>query len=221
MGHPILCRYDFSCLQPLFYYGLAMTSSSLSVAGDASSAQAALASAKPIVLIGLMGAGKTTIGRRLAKQLNQDFVDSDAEIEEAAACSISDIFVIHGEGIFRDLEKRVIKRLLEQPNTVIATGGGAWMQPEIREMIKQKALSIWLKADLETILERVEKRDHRPLLQTGDKRTTLQGLIDQRYPTYAEADLIVQSGDGPHENVVEKVIDVIHNHYQHPRNPNA
>ncbi len=191
-----------------------MTSSSLSVAGDASSTQAALASAKPIVLIGLMGAGKTTIGRRLAKQMNQDFVDSDAEIEEAAACSISDIFMIHGEGIFRDLEKRVIKRLLDQPNTVIATGGGAWMQPEIREMIKQKALSIWLKADLETILERVEKRDHRPLLQTGDKRTTLQDLIDKRYPTYAEADLIVQSGDGPHENVVEKVIDVIHNHYQ-------
>lgn len=166
-----------------------------------------------MVLIGLMGAGKTTVGRRLAKQLGFDFVDSDAEIELAAACSISDIFAIHGEAIFRDLEKRVIKRLLERQRVVVATGGGAWIQPDVRELILQKGLSVWLKADLETLLDRVEKRDHRPLLEQGDKRTILNGLIDQRYPVYMSADIIIESGDGAHELVVEKVIHAIQ-HYK-------
>ena len=165
-----------------------------------------------IVLVGLMGAGKTTIGRRLAKQIGREFVDSDVEIEEAAACSISDIFAIHGETIFRDLEHRVIKRLLERPDLVIATGGGAWMQPPVRAVIKEKALSVWLKADLNTLLERVEKRDHRPLLEQGDKRTILDELIAQRYPVYSEANLTVESSEGAHEIVVEKVIQVIQEH---------
>lgn len=168
-----------------------------------------LATSRPIVLIGLMGAGKTTVGRRLAKQLGCDFVDSDAEIELAAACSISDIFAIHGESIFRDLEKRVIRRLLDRSNIVIATGGGAWMQDEVRTLILEKGLSVWLKADIDTLLERVEKRDHRPLLEQGDKRTILNNLIDQRYEAYSLADITVESGDGPHELVVEKTIQLV------------
>ena len=169
---------------------------------------------KPIVLIGLMGAGKTTIGRRLAKVIGRDFIDSDAEIEEAAACSISDIFTLHGESIFRDLEARVIKRLLEQPNLVIATGGGAWMQPAVREMIKADALSLWLKADLDTLVDRVEKRHHRPLLEQGDKREILDELMKQRYPVYGEADLTIQSGSGPHEQVVDTIVDTLKQHIE-------
>lgn len=161
---------------------------------------------KPIVLIGLMGAGKSTIGRRLAKVLNREFIDSDEEIVEAAGCSISDIFNIHGESIFRDLERRVITRILEHSQAVIATGGGAWMQPDVRQIITEKALSIWLRADLEVLLERVNKRDTRPLLETGDKATILSKLMKERYPLYAEADMVIESGDGPHEAVVENIL---------------
>ena len=184
-----------------------MTTSAISI-----DAEKFIAADQTIVLIGLMGAGKTTIGKRLAKQIGREFVDSDAEIEQAAACSIADIFAIHGETIFRDLEKRVIKRLLETPNTVLATGGGAWMQPEVRAMIKENAVSIWLKADLDTLTERVERRDHRPLLEQGDKREILSGLMEKRYPIYAEADLTVESGAGPHEEVVDKVVQTIQDH---------
>ncbi len=186
-----------------------MSSSPLSEASEQPALLRPIALQKPIVLIGIMGAGKTTIGRRLAKQVGREFVDSDVEIEQAAACSISDIFAIHGESIFRDLEKRVIKRLLERSDTIIATGGGAWMQHPVREVIQQQALSVWLKADLDTLVERVEKRDHRPLLEQGDKRTILDELIAQRYPVYAKADITIESGDGPHEVVVEKIIDVL------------
>lgn len=167
---------------------------------------------RPIVLIGLMGAGKTTIGRRLAKVTRREFVDSDAEIEEAAACSIADLFAIHGEPIFRDLETRVIRRLLDNPGIVLATGGGAWMQPDLRALIRERALSVWLKADLAVLLERVERRHHRPLLEQGDKRSILQQLMQQRYPVYAEADLTVESGDGPHEAVVDALIHAIQKH---------
>lgn len=163
----------------------------------------------PIVLVGLMGAGKTTVGRRLAKEIDCQFVDSDLEIEEAAGCSISDIFAIHGESIFRDLEHRVISRLLESPRIVLATGGGAWMQDAIRDEIKEKAISVWLRADLEVLLDRVEKRNHRPLLETGDKRSILEKLMNERYPVYEKADLVVDSGDGPHEDVVKKAVDAL------------
>lgn len=162
--------------------------------------------ARPLVLIGLMGAGKSTIGRRLAKTIGWRFVDSDEEIEAAAGCSISDIFAIHGEPIFRDLEKRVITRLLSEEPVVLATGGGAWMQADVRSVIRARATSVWLRAEIDVLTDRVSRRDHRPLLETGDKRTILERLIDERYPVYGEADYIVDSSDGPHERVVERVI---------------
>ena len=161
---------------------------------------------RPLVLIGLMGAGKSTIGRRLAKQIGWRFVDSDEEIEAAAGCRIADIFTIHGEPIFRDLEKRVITRLLSEEPMVLATGGGAWMQEGVRAAIQEKATSVWLRAELDILTERVSKRDHRPLLETGDKRTILERLMQERYPIYEKADVIIDSGHGPHERVVERVI---------------
>ncbi|MES2983995.1 MAG: shikimate kinase [Pseudomonadota bacterium] len=165
--------------------------------------------ARPLVLIGLMGAGKSTIGRRLAKHIGWRFVDSDEEIEAAAGCRIADIFAIHGEPIFRDLEKRVIARLVSEGPLVLATGGGAWMQPEVRATIQAQATSLWLRADLEVLTERVSKRDHRPLLENGDKRAILDRLMQERYPVYALADLIIDSSHGPHERVVERVVQAL------------
>lgn len=161
---------------------------------------------RPLVLIGLMGAGKSTIGRRLAKQIGWRFVDSDEEIEAAAGCRVADIFAIHGEAIFRDLEKRVITRLLSEEPMVLATGGGAWMQEPVRAAIQERATSVWLRAELDVLTERVSKRDHRPLLETGDKRTILERLMNERYPVYEKADVIIDSGHGPHERVVDRVI---------------
>lgn len=161
---------------------------------------------RSLVLVGLMGAGKSSIGRRLAETLGWPFVDSDDEIAAAAGCSIADIFSIHGEPIFRDLEARVITRLLQGEKRVIATGGGAWMQPAIRAVIKEHATSVWLRADLDVLTRRVERRNHRPLLETGDKRSILEKLMAERYPVYAEADMVVDSGDGPQERVVQQMI---------------
>jgi shikimate kinase len=161
------------------------------------------------VLVGLMGAGKSTVGRRLARDLGLDFRDSDNEIQEAAGCSISDIFEIHGEGIFRDLEKRVIKRLLEGSPLVIATGGGAFIQPHIREMISEFGISIWLRAELDVLVERVSRKNTRPLLEKGDKREILSDLMDKRYPVYEQADVIVNSDDGAHEKVVHDIIHAL------------
>jgi shikimate kinase len=165
--------------------------------------------ARPLVLIGLMGAGKSTIGRRLAREIGWRFVDSDEEIEAAAGCSIADIFAIHGESIFRDLEKRVIARLVGEEPLVLATGGGAWMQAGVREIIKQHATSVWLRADLEVLTDRVSRRSHRPLLETGDKREILERLMEERYPVYAQADYTVDSSHGPHDRVVEHVIETL------------
>ena len=153
----------------------------------------------PIVLVGLMGAGKSTVGRRLAATLGVNFIDSDIEITEAAGCSISDIFESYGEPIFRDLEQRVILRLMMGEPSVIATGGGAFIQPAIRNAIADKAISVWLKADLPILLERVSRRDNRPLLKTGDKGEILQKLIDERYPIYAQANITIDSNNGSHE----------------------
>lgn len=164
---------------------------------------------QPVVLVGLMGAGKSTVGRRLAKVIGRRFVDSDQEIELAAGCGVSDIFAIHGEQIFRDLEKRVIERLLDEKDIVLATGGGAWMQPPIRKAVGQKAVSVWLRADLDTLVERVEKRNHRPLLETGDKRAILDKLMQERYKVYKKADLVVDSGNGPHEEVVNDIVKTL------------
>ena len=164
---------------------------------------------KPIVLVGLMGAGKSTVGKRLANALGVDFVDSDNEIAEAAGCSISEIFETYGETMFRDLEKRVLMRLFSGGASVIATGGGAFINEEIREQVKALTLSIWLRADLEVLVERVSRRDTRPLLKTGDKREILQRLMDERYPIYAQADITIDSNSGPHDTVVTDILKML------------
>ncbi len=161
---------------------------------------------RSLVLVGLMGAGKSSIGRRLAKRLALPFVDADKEIEKAAGKTINEIFNEHGEEYFRDGERRVIARLLQEGPIVLATGGGAFMEPQTREVIAQHGLSVWLKADLEILLERVSRRDTRPLLNQGDPRRILERLIAERYPTYAQAEIIVQSRDVNHEVIVTEIM---------------
>lgn len=173
----------------------------------------ALPLTRPVVLVGLMGAGKSTIGRRLSGVLGLPFMDSDNEIAEAAGCSISDIFESYGEAIFRDLEKRVLLRLINSAPCIIATGGGAFINPEIRSAVKEKAISIWLKADLDVLLERVSRRDTRPLLRTGDKGEILARLMQERYPVYAEADIVIDSNAGLHEAVVEHIVATLGERY--------
>ena len=165
--------------------------------------------ARSIVLIGLMGAGKTAIGRRLANRLELTFTDADTEIERATGKSISDIFADHGEAYFRDGEGKVIARLLKDGPQVLATGGGAYMNTKTRETIAKLGVSVWLKADLDVLLERVARRDHRPLLKTGDPKTVMQRLMDERYPVYGEADITVQSRNVPHEVIVGEIIDAL------------
>ncbi|MDE0200925.1 MAG: shikimate kinase [Rhodospirillaceae bacterium] len=165
-----------------------------------------------IILVGLMGAGKSAIGRRLASRLGLPFVDADEEIERAAGCSISDIFEIHGEAAFRDGERRVIARLLARPPHVLATGGGAFMDPETRSAIRECGISVWLRADLELLVSRVSRRNDRPLLAGGDPRSILQRLMDERHPIYAESDVVVESRDGPHEQTVEAVLGAVGAH---------
>lgn len=165
---------------------------------------------KTIVLVGLMGAGKSCVGKRLAACLGLPFVDADREIEAAAGgCSISDIFAIHGEKVFRDGERRVIQRLLGNPMHVLATGGGAFMDPATRALVKDQALSVWLKAELDQLLRRIGRRNDRPLLQNVDPRAKLAELIEMRYPVYAEADVTVESADGPPEVTVQRVLRAI------------
>ncbi len=165
----------------------------------------------PIVLVGLMGAGKTSIGRRLADRLDLPFVDADVEIEKAAGKSIPDIFAEHGEAHFRDGERRVIARLLENGKQVLATGGGAFMNAETRAAIKGHSVSVWLKADLDVLLKRVAKRGGRPLLENKDPAVVLQNLIDLRYPVYAQADITVESLDVQHNQMVNAVVDALAN----------
>lgn len=162
--------------------------------------------AKTIALVGLMGAGKTSIGRRLAQRLGLPFIDADAEIEAAAGCTIEEIFQRHGEAAFRDGERRVIARLLDNPPHVLATGGGAFMDPATRALMRARAVIVWLRADLELMLARVGRRGNRPLLKTGEPRAVLERLIAERYPVYAEADITVDSLDGPPELTVERVL---------------
>ena len=165
-----------------------------------------------LVLVGLMGAGKTCIGRRLASQLGLEFIDADIEIEAAAGCSIEEIFRHHGEAAFRDGERRVIARLLEQPRQVLSTGGGAFMDPRTRAAIREKGISMWLRADLELLLRRTARRNNRPLLKRGDPRETLNRLIDERYPVYAEADIVVDSADRPPEVTVGRAMAALQHH---------
>lgn len=161
---------------------------------------------RSLVLIGLMGAGKTTIGRRLATRLGIAFVDADAEIEKAAGATIPDIFRDFGEAHFRDGEQRVIARLLDEGPQVLATGGGAFMNAKTREATKQKGISIWLKADLDVLMKRVSRRTDRPLLQNDDPEAVMKRLIAERYPLYAQADLTIDSKEGPHDAVVDEIV---------------
>jgi len=162
--------------------------------------------AKTIALVGLMGAGKTSIGRRLAQRLGLPFVDADAEIEAAAGTSVEEIFRRHGEAAFRDGERRVIARLLDGPVQVLATGGGAIMDSSTRALLRARAITVWLRADLDVMLARVARRNNRPLLKGGDPRAVLESLIAERYPVYAEADITVDSVDGPPEATLERVL---------------
>jgi len=158
------------------------------------------------VLVGLMGAGKTNIGRRLAQRLGLPFVDADAEIEAAAGETIEEIFERRGEAAFRDGERRVIARLLDGPVHVLATGGGAFLDADTRRLIRERGVSVWLRADIELLLVRVARRNNRPLLKRGDPRETLTQLIEQRYPVYAQAEITVDTVDGPPDATLEKVI---------------
>ena len=161
---------------------------------------------RTIVLVGLMGAGKTKIGRRLAARLSLPFFDSDTEIEKAAGEPIEEIFRNRGEAVFRDGERRVIARLLSQPVHVLATGGGAFMDPATRAVIARRGVSVWLRADLDVLLARVSRRNNRPLLQERDPRAVLAELIERRHPVYAEADLTIDSGDNAPELTVTRTI---------------
>ncbi len=164
---------------------------------------------RTIALVGLMGAGKSTVGRRLADVLGRTFCDSDDEIEQAAGLSIADIFTLHGEKEFRRGEKRVLERLLRNPPHVLATGGGAYLDPDTRKLMRTYAVTVWLNADLETLWERVNRRNHRPLLQAPDARGVLTRLLKERSPIYSKADLVVNSVDGPHGVTVQKIIDAL------------
>ncbi|WP_395011674.1 shikimate kinase [Devosia sp.] len=176
---------------------------------DRRDALLALLAGRPIVLVGMMGAGKTTVGRRLAAQLGRRFVDSDEEIEKAAGMSIEDIFATHGEADFRAGEVRVIARLLRDPDLVLGTGGGAFINPETRALVKSTAVSVWIKADFELLYNRVSRRGNRPLLKTADPRDTLRKLIEKRYPIYGEADVTIVSTDAPHDAVAGDIVDAL------------
>ena len=161
---------------------------------------------RSLVLVGLMGAGKSCVGRKLAQRLVLPFVDADTEIEKAAGLTIEEIFATHGEAAFRAGERRVIQRLLEGPLQVLATGGGAYMDPTTRQRIADRGIAIWLKADLDLLLRRTGRKSNRPLLKRGEPREILARLMEQRYPIYAEADLTVDSSDAPPDTLVERIV---------------
>lgn len=164
---------------------------------------------RPVVLVGLMGAGKSCIGRKLAESLSLPFMDSDSEVEEAAGCEVRDIFEVYGEPAFRDCERRVIQRLLQGGPAVIATGGGAFMDPETREEVKAHAISMWLRAEPEVLHQRTKRSRHRPLLAKDDPLQVLKDLAAQRYPVYAEADIIIDTGNEGLEKTLQKAIDAL------------
>jgi shikimate kinase len=165
--------------------------------------------ARSVVLVGMPGSGKSSIGRRLGQRLGLEFSDADAEIERAANMTIPELFETKGEAEFRKGEQKVIARLLESGPQVIATGGGAFMNTDTRARIREKGISIWLKADVETLLKRVKRKSNRPLLQTADPEATLRNLLAAREATYAEADLTITSCEVPHEEVVEDIVKLL------------
>ncbi|HIG22437.1 MAG TPA: shikimate kinase [Henriciella marina] len=166
-------------------------------------------SKRTVALVGLMGAGKSTVGRRLAEVLGRQFYDSDNEIEKAAGLSISDIFALHGEEEFRRGEHRVLERLLGEAPHVLATGGGAYLNPDTRDLLRERAVTIWLNADLETLWRRVSRRSHRPLLKADNPKGVLSRLLDERTPIYEKADLVVTSEEGPHRATVNAILKAL------------
>lgn len=166
-------------------------------------------SGKTIVLIGLMGAGKSSVGRRLARCLRLPFADADDEISRVAGLAIPEIFEVYGEAAFRDCERQVIARMLRESPRVLATGGGAFLDPATRAAIARRGISVWLRAELDTLVDRTGRRNDRPLLRTGDPRAKLQALINERYPVYASADLVVDTGPEPPEMTMERVLDAL------------
>jgi len=186
-----------------------MTEAATSAAPTLSEKARAVLGKRNLVFVGLMGAGKSVIGRLVAQSLSIPFVDTDAEIEKVSRMTISELFAAYGEAEFRSLETRVIERLLRNGPRVISTGGGAFINENTRRRIKNGGISIWLKADLDVLWERVSKRDHRPLLKTENPRQTLENLMIQRYPVYADADLTVQSGNVRKDVMVNEVLSAI------------
>lgn len=178
-------------------------------AGGALDAAGSDSRLRSVVLVGLMGAGKSSVGRRLAARLGFAFIDADTEIEKAAGATIPEIFASHGEAAFRDGERKVIARLLDQPHVVLATGGGAFMNTETRSRIRERGVSIWLKAEIDILVKRCARRSNRPLLANGDLKATLSRLMTERYPVYAEADITVMSIDGPHDAVVDQIMQAL------------
>lgn len=164
---------------------------------------------RPVVLVGLMGVGKSTVGRRLASLLGRDFVDADEEIEKAAHMSISEIFAEFGEAYFRDGERRVIARLMDERHGVIATGGGAFVNDETRGLILEHAIAVWIDADIATLVERTARRNTRPLLKQGDPREILTRLYAERQPYYAQAPIHVRSDNGPHNHTANRILEAI------------
>jgi shikimate kinase len=171
-------------------------------------------SARPIALVGLMGVGKTTVGRRLAKQLALPFYDSDDEIEKASGRTVAGYFRDHGEAAFRDGERRVIDRLLDETPLILATGGGAFIPDDTRSILNARAVTVWLKGDFDTIMERVSRKNTRPLLQVKDPKAKMRELMDFRYPIYAKAHITVPIAKGPHIKTVNKVIKSLKTFYE-------
>lgn len=167
---------------------------------------------RPIVLVGLMGAGKSTVGRRLAKRLNLPFIDTDTAIADAAGLTAAEVFEKFGEKEFRDGERRLVARLVDGEVRIIATGGGAYVDPQTRELLNQRTITVWLDAPVEVLVDRTGRRDTRPLLKNGDPKGTLERLAEVRGPFYAEAHIRVTSGEGAHHDVVEAIISAVDAH---------
>lgn len=179
-------------------------------------AEAAIVAAlgrRSVVLVGMMGAGKSSVGRRLAQRLGIPFIDADTQIEEAAQMTIPEIFETYGESDFRSAEARVIARLLDGGPQVLATGGGAFMNPETRAAIRAKGISFWLNAEFDVLLRRLRRRSDRPLLQTDDPAETLKRLLAERSPVYAEADVTIHSREVAHEKIVDEIVASLCGHF--------
>jgi len=161
---------------------------------------------RTVALVGMMGAGKSAVGRRLAARLDVPFKDADTEIELAAGCTVAEIFARYGEAAFRDGERKVIARLLSEPPMILATGGGAFIDAETRARLRESAITVWIDVPIDVLMQRVHRRNTRPLLQTADPRATLEKLLAERTPIYAQADLTVESRDGPHAAPVDQIL---------------